>query len=39
MSLSQWLALTPPALVQAHLHLNQTVMGALRTHKEPVVAW
>jgi oxalate decarboxylase len=38
MSLSQWLALTPPALVQAHLHLNQTVMGALRTHKEPVVA-
>jgi oxalate decarboxylase len=38
MSLSQWLALTPPALVQAHLHLNQTVMGALRKHKEPVVS-
>ena len=38
MSLSQWLALTPPALVQAHLPLNQTVMDALRKHKEPVVA-
>ncbi len=37
MSLSQWLALTPPALVQAHLHLNEAVMGALRKHKEPVV--
>jgi oxalate decarboxylase len=37
MSLSQWLALTPPELVQAHLHLSQAVMGALRKRKEPVV--
>jgi oxalate decarboxylase len=36
-SLNQWLALTPPELVQAHLHLNQKVMGALQKEKHPVV--
>ena len=36
-SLNQWLALTPPELVQAHLHLNQQVMGALHKEKHPVV--
>lgn len=36
-SLNQWMALTPPELVQAHLNLNQTVMGALRKKKWPVV--
>jgi oxalate decarboxylase len=36
-SLNQWLALTPPELVQAHLHLNQKVMGALQKEKRPVV--
>src|SRR5207244_12474236 len=28
-SLDQWMALTPPALVQAHLNLPPTVMGVL----------
>jgi oxalate decarboxylase len=37
-SLNQWLALTPPELVQAHLNLNPTVMGALRKEKRPVVS-
>ena len=37
MSLDQWMALTPPELVQAHLHLNQKVMSALRKQKMPVV--
>ncbi len=36
-SLNQWMALTPPELVQDHLHLNQTVMNALRKQKQPVV--
>jgi oxalate decarboxylase len=36
-SLNQWMALTPPALVQDHLHLNQTVMDALHKQKQPVV--
>ncbi len=36
-SLNQWMALTPPELVQAHLNLNPTVMGALRKQKWPVV--
>jgi oxalate decarboxylase len=36
-SLSQWMALTPPELVQAHLNLTPTVMSALRKHKRPVV--
>lgn len=36
-SLKQWMALTPPELVQDHLHLNQNMMRALRKEKEPVV--
>jgi oxalate decarboxylase len=38
-SLSQWMALTPPELVQAHLNLNQTMMSKLASKKEkaPVV--
>lgn len=38
-SLSQWMALTPPELVQAHLNLNQTMMSKLMSKKEkaPVV--
>jgi len=36
-SLNQWMALTPPELVQAHLNLNPTVMGALCKQKWPVV--
>jgi len=36
-SLNQWMALTPPELVQAHLNLNQAVMSALRKQKRPVI--
>jgi oxalate decarboxylase len=36
-SLNQWLALTPPELVQAHLNLNQATVGKLRKQKWPVV--
>jgi len=36
-SLNQWMALTPPELVQARLHLNQKVMCALQKEKRPVV--
>jgi oxalate decarboxylase len=36
-SLNQWMALTPSELVQHHLNLNKTVMGALRKEKWPVV--
>ena len=36
-SLNQWVALTPPELVQAHLNLNQTVMSSLRKEKWPVI--
>ena len=36
-SLNQWLALTPPALLGAHLHLDPRVMDALRKNKAPVV--
>lgn len=36
-SLNQWMALTPPELVQAHLNLNKTMMRALRKEKWPVV--
>ena len=36
-SLNQWLALTPPALVQAHLKFGPQVMQALRKQKDPVV--
>jgi oxalate decarboxylase len=36
-SLDQWMALTPPELVQAHLKLDNQVMAALRKEKAPVV--
>jgi oxalate decarboxylase len=36
-SLNQWMALTPPELVEAHLNLDQQVMKALRKNKAPVV--
>jgi oxalate decarboxylase len=36
-SLNQWMALTPPELVQEHLNLNSKVMGALRKEKRPIV--
>ncbi len=36
-SLNQWMALTPPELVEAHLGLDKTVMDALSQKKSPVV--
>jgi oxalate decarboxylase len=36
-SLNQWMAVTPPELVSAHLKLDPQVMGALRKAKEPIV--
>ncbi len=36
-SLNQWMALTPPALVQAHLNLDQQTMAALRKDKPVIV--
>jgi oxalate decarboxylase len=36
-SLAQWMALTPPELVEDHLKLDQQVMSALRKQKVPVV--
>lgn len=36
-SLNNWMALTPPDLVRAHLDLNDTVMNALRRERCPVV--
>jgi oxalate decarboxylase len=35
-SLDQWLALTPPELVQAHLHISAETIAALRKTKQPV---
>jgi oxalate decarboxylase len=37
LSLHQWLALTPPELVQAHLDLDKQFMDALRKQKAPIV--
>jgi oxalate decarboxylase len=37
-SLDQWLALTPPELVQAHLELGEQFTQGLRSQKVPVVA-
>jgi oxalate decarboxylase len=37
-SLNQWMALTPPALVQAHLNLDDATMAALRKDKQVVVS-
>jgi oxalate decarboxylase len=36
-SLDQWMALTPPELVSAHLKLDQQVMHELRKNKAPIV--
>jgi oxalate decarboxylase len=36
-SLNQWLALTPPELVRAHLHLSEQAMAALKPEKQYVV--
>ncbi|MDB5656980.1 MAG: oxalate decarboxylase, partial [Tardiphaga sp.] len=36
-SLNQWLALTPPELVQAHLKLDPQTLAAFRKTKVPVV--
>jgi oxalate decarboxylase len=36
-SLNQWLALTPPELVQAHLKLDRQTLEAFRKEKSPVV--
>lgn len=36
-SLNQWMALTPPELVAAHLNLNKPAMDALRKEKWPIV--
>ncbi|WP_426766318.1 oxalate decarboxylase family bicupin [Erwinia aphidicola] len=37
LSLNQWLALTPPALVKQHLHLDDAFMAALNKSKTPIV--
>jgi Pyridoxamine 5'-phosphate oxidase len=37
-SLNQWMALTPPDLVQAHLNLDQQTLAALRRDKPFLVA-
>jgi oxalate decarboxylase len=37
LSLDQWMALTPPDLLQVHLHLDQQVTDALRKNKAPIV--
>jgi hypothetical protein len=37
-SLNQWMALTPPELVRAHLNLDQQTLAALRRDKPIVVA-
>ena len=36
-SLNQWMALTPPELVQEHLKLDKQAMAALRKEKSPIV--
>jgi oxalate decarboxylase len=36
-SLNQWMALTPPELVQAHLNLDEKTMAALSKDKAIVV--
>jgi oxalate decarboxylase len=37
LSLNQWMALTPPELLQEHLHLDKTVTDALQKKKSPIV--
>jgi oxalate decarboxylase len=36
-SLDQWLALTPPELVQAHLRIDAQTLDAMRKDKQPIV--
>lgn len=36
-SLTQWLALTPPALVKAHLNLSDEVIASFGKAPQPVV--
>jgi oxalate decarboxylase len=36
-SLRQWIALSPPALVEAHLHLPEEILQSLPPRKQPVV--
>ena len=36
-SLDQWIALTPPGLIQAHLRVDQHTLDALRKDKKPLV--
>jgi oxalate decarboxylase len=36
-SLNQWLALTPPELVQAHLKVDPQTLAAFHRQKAPVV--
>jgi oxalate decarboxylase len=36
-SLDQWIALTPPELVQAHLRIDRQTIDALRKEKTPIV--
>jgi oxalate decarboxylase len=36
-SLNQWMALSPPELVRAHLNLDETTMAALRKEKPIIV--
>jgi hypothetical protein len=38
MSLNQWMALTPPDLVRAHLNLDEQTLAALRKNKPFIVA-
>jgi oxalate decarboxylase len=37
LSLNQWMALTPPELLEVHLHLDKQVTDALRKTKQPIV--
>jgi oxalate decarboxylase len=37
LSLDQWMALTPPQLLQAHFPLDRTVMENLHKKKYPIV--
>jgi oxalate decarboxylase len=38
LSLNQWMGLTPPELVQAHLNLDPQTMAALRKEKPVIVS-
>ena len=37
LSLNQWMALTPPELLQEHLHLDKLMTDALQKKKSPIV--